>query len=379
MACALILTAWHATSGGATQVVHLDFLSRTLGAEHVYSATEQADILQRVRNDYAGFDFSFSLTAPVSGPYSTIYVNDGPEFGIASEIDFRNLNLSSSATVNLGTDSMPTSQWVTLTANVISHELGHLVGLRHFDSFGPIGSGIDPNTIDAGSLLPGYPGPQFATETRYDLMESDGVFIEHTFDQHFGARSLIKLAFNEQGLTVNEGPGARGSIATAQPLTLAPLTVPNTIPAGYTFHGMQLDVDAVSVVGNLGVTGESDYYRFEANAGDLFNFHLMGDTLDRHTLPTDPMIEVRNSSGNLVEYYGVIAFNDDEYESRDSVLFDLLIPADGDYFVRVNGYSGDTGQYELFGYRFDAVAVPEPATLATASLLLTAIGHRRRR
>lgn len=348
---------------GATQVVHLDFDSRTGGADHVYSASERAEILERVEQDYAGFDFDFSLTSPTAGPYSTIYLNDGPELGLASEIDFRNLNLSSTATVNLGTSPLPRDVWVTLTANVVSHELGHLVGLRHFDSIGPIGSGIDPNTAPPSAFLPTYPGPTGATETRFHVMESDSFGIESTFDQHFGARSLVRLTFNEQGVTVNEGPGARGDIASAQPIPLAALDVPNTIPAGHTFHGDLFDVDAVSVVGSLDQPSESDFYRFTADAGDLFNFHVMGGTLDRHTNPADTMVEVLDSSGTVLGYYGELAQNDDEYESLDSVLIDLQIPDTGDYFVRVTGYAGDTGQYELYGYRFAALAVPEPGAI----------------
>lgn len=79
------------------------------------------------------------------------------------------------------------------------------------------------------------------------------------------------------------------------------------------------------------------------------------------TDPIDPQISIFDSSGNFVPYFGDVAFNDDEFESTDSILIDLELPKDDTYFIKVNDFSrNDIGEYQLFGYKFEAVVPPEP-------------------
>jgi Ca2+-binding RTX toxin-like protein len=203
-------------------------------------------------------------------------------------------------------------------------------------------------------------------------------------DLFFGEREAIKLAFAESGTVVSEVAGAHGGIATAQPIVVTPLAVPNTLASG--LNSMkQFAVDAVAVVGAIALdpaTGvsESDFYSFTGRAGDLVNIRVfsraltrllgdLDDPADDNTI--DGIIRVYHN-GTLVAYYGAPggAFNDDNFESGDPGIVDLVLPEDGTYFVEVDTFTypegdprngdgtdadtdTDTGAYELFVYRFD--------------------------
>ena len=106
----------------------------------------------------------------------------------------------------------------------------------------------------------------------------------------------------------------------------------------------------------------------------------MSAALDRLD-DVDTQISIFDSNGAFVDYFGQDAFNDDEIETLDSVIIDLVIPDDGTYFIQVNGFAAaDTGDYELFVSRFNGVtAVPEPGCVAILLGACTLIATRRRR
>ena len=70
--------------------------------------------------------------------------------------------------------------------------------------------------------------------------------------------------------------------------------------------------------------------------------------------PIDPNLAVLDASGNFVDYYGSDAFNEDELKTPDSIMYDLILPVDGQYIIKVDSQDDfDIGVYELFVYRFD--------------------------
>lgn len=358
---------------GIQQVVFLDFDSGTnFFFEHFYTQTERDAIQARLEAIYEEFTVQFTQVRPAFGLFSTIFMNQPPTGGLAQEIDFRNLNLGLNATVdvngligNFGGLPATSANFIELTAKIAAHELGHLMGLRHRDAFGPIGSGIG-GVPGRAAYTPPYPGPVGANETNRHIMGSPaatGETLQNAVSgQYFGARSAVKLAFfSYQGQVVGEQLGTHDTPLTSQPIVLADLVVPNTELAG-SLAGLEFDVEATVVTGALQLPGEVDVYSFDATAGQVLNLELMSTVLASSPLPRftnafDTMISVVDSTGTAIPYYSGTAINDNEFESTDSILIDLIIPTDGTYYIQVESATGnEAGQYELFVYNFEANA-----------------------
>src|SRR5262249_92335 len=137
---------------GITQVVYLDFDSRTDPGEHVYTTGVggERDLIQkRMEADYIGpdpsnpsFHFQFTQTQPSSGDFIHVYFNDLPNLpnqetgGFSDDLDFRNTYLGGNGYVQvngiLGAANEPpdtSANWIALSAKIAAHEVGHLVGL----------------------------------------------------------------------------------------------------------------------------------------------------------------------------------------------------------------------------------------------------------
>ena len=383
----------------ATQLVLLDFETFTDPGEFVYSSADQHSILSNIAADYALFDFEFTLTQPTTGDFSTLFFNAGPVGGVAEIIDFRNLDKNDIATINInGLLDAPGVTPLGLSSFIGAHELGHLQGLRHGDSFGPIGSGLPTTGIPTDpDYLPPYPGPAHADETTGHIIATPAIgqsITEANENGFFSERSAVKLSFNERGSVVSESAASKHSFATAQALTFDSLDVPNTLLSGDN-AGKKFWVDALTVTGSLATESEADFFSFEGKAGDLFNFEVISDAIafsvdpfefsftPRDNFdPIDSQISIFNSGGDLIPYFNGLAFNDNEFEGVDSILLDLTLPEDDTYFIKINASTAeDVGNYELFGYRF--AAVPEPSMilalgLAAISLLTTAQSRKQR-
>ena len=358
---------------------------------------------------YSAFNFTFTQTQPISGPYETLFFNvPGGSLlaGEATELDWRNLDLGGSATVDIsqflgGIDQPPDTltDVINMSATIAGHELGHLSGLVHGDAFGPIGAGIYANLADNPYLdgfNPAYPGPDDAVDTRYHVMGSPASVGTSLFDAanvtFFGEREDIAMAFADSGTTTNELPGdPNTSVATAQPVTLAPLTVPNTLLIGQG-TGDVFNVTAADVVGSiqLGADGQSnsDYYAITATAGELLNFQVLSQSLTRDDgIAIDSELTIYQADGStVVPYYGSPsgAFNDDGFQDADAVIYDLIMPYTGTYYVKVSTFSvtdtlgivhnSDIGDYELFMYSF-ATSSSDPTPAADGDTLIGGSGQ----
>jgi hypothetical protein len=387
------------------QVVFLDFNTYTTAGKHVYTTGptgEQQAILNLLAADYAAFDYVFTLTQPASGPYFTVFFNKTPIVngtpqpgGLSDKIDFRDLNQSATAAIDvnglLGQPGEPpadSADFVAMSATIAAHELGHMSGERHTDAFGPIGFGIH-NAPGVNQYLPNYPGAQGAWQTTSDIMASPASVGSSLFDavdhSYFGARDDIKLAFIEDGTVLPEqtdnGLNTNTSMANAQPLgllgnlNLPTLAVPNTIARGFD-AGKTFSVAAADVTGSIQLdsTGhsESDFYSFQGRAGDLINIQTMSNALTRITDPVDTILRVYGPDGKLVSYYGTPAVNNVDFEGSDAIITDLTLPTNGTYTVEVDTMTSadqlagdprtdpraasdaETGHYEMLIYRFQA-------------------------
>ena len=278
-----------------------------------------------------------------------------------------------------GQPAATSADFIGLSATIAAHELGHLSGLQHADSYGPIGSGIYSG-VNPDLYNPPYPGPTDANETILHIMAS-GASVNATLedainDPFFGESEAIALSYGENGSPTNEQISAHDSMSDAQPISLAPMVVPDTDLEGDNSDKV-FDVTAADVVGYLGETdgaSNTDYYSFTAQAGTLINFQLMSSLLTRlvapagasatpeNQAPFNTYLVIFNSSGQ------VIASNDDSFQDFDSSIVDLTLPATGTYYAMVTSSPNSvslgqplTGSYELFMYTFAAGATAADA------------------
>ena len=235
--------------GSVTRVVYLDFDTFELPGQHYYTDDEREAIQKQITTDFSAFSYVFTQVQPQSGPYATIYFNDpalvGLEGGIATEIDWRDLDISGTTSLTaaglavvppdsggvnvnnfLGGPGQPaasSADFIGLSATIAAHELGHLSGLDHADAYGPIGSGIYSG-VKPGLYNPGFPGSINASETIWHIMAS-GASVNSTLedainDPFFGERESIALAFGASGSPTNEQIAPHDSIGDAQSIVL---------------------------------------------------------------------------------------------------------------------------------------------------------------
>ncbi len=401
-----------------TRYVFLDFDSQTDGAEHIYTPSERNAIQARLEQDFGMFDVVISQTVPVGEIFIAVEFNHPPivngkaiSGGISDRIGFRDLARGGTVQVDVngflgnGTNQLPPEEqnFVSLSSTIASHELAHMYGLRHFDALGAPGKGVFA-ALGGNVFLPSFGGPAAAEETADHLIASPlsvrTTLTDALHDPYFGEREALKLAFGDTGEAFVERPNAEktdlvtinGVVHPAQSIgSLPALAVPNTIenPNAENF-AVPLDAAAAAVVGMIeldGPTSESDFYSFTGQANQLVTIEVMSRSLRSRIANTiDSLVRIYDANGTKLNYYGspLGAFNDDGFEPTDSILIDVLLPADGAYYVEVDtfnffteefsvylpnfdvnsfcssdpGHIGctdtDTGQYELLIYRFES-------------------------
>ncbi len=391
----------------AQQLVVLDFDSFTDGVsddgkDYFYSPGERTAIVDLLNTKFAPFPVTFTATEPAMGLFSKVYLNVG--LADAGDVDFQNTKKIDDASIHIpklmeiAGLSAPFSPFDVgiATVNIAAHETLHLLGTRHHDSFLPIGGGVPTPFIGSG-FDPDFPGPAAATLTGKEfnsLSASIGFSAAKLLDPDLfiGPRSAVKLMLDT--LDVDVDSTNANDILDPQPLTLTTLSLPYTIPQPPGSPEVLLFAD-VAVVEEATIipfdpplppVPAGDYYSFFGEAGDLIHIEVMSEILDYRLGDTfDTKVAVLDPSTGYspVPWYTGSAINDDERESTDSFLHDLVLPATGSYVIEVfsgGAPGGDAfGEYEMLVYRLHTVVVPEPAS---AGLLLCgmalALACRRR-
>ncbi|MEL7240013.1 MAG: pre-peptidase C-terminal domain-containing protein, partial [Planctomycetota bacterium] len=324
----------------------------------MFSAAEQQAVVDGLTELYRGFDVNFTLTQP-SGDFTRIVYDGSGLGGIAvTGIDFRNTASNDLGFVGTsGLQSESSARQVNYAINVGGHELGHTLGLRHHDSFGAIGNGVPGNGLD-GPFFPDYPGPTTANEFFGNTMSTPafGGSFERFFTSptSLSERSLVKLGYAAQDDNLQvETSSFNNTIASAQAVPLDFIDVLNTLPAGTSAGDTgdpYLPSRAGAVLGSLSSPADVDVYSIDVNAGDFLSVEVISLSIDQRVADTiDGAITIFDAAGNALDYYGEDAFNEDEIETFDAWIFDLIIPADGTYFVEVDSnFANNTGDYEVF-------------------------------
>jgi hypothetical protein len=401
-------------------VENLDGTSSVLATlpSHVYTLEERSSIQALISADVSPFGITVSSVAPAEGAFSTLTFNAplpirlvavagggflvSGSFGDSDSIDHRNLNPTDGAVIAahlweffVRTDSSGRSfsnasglvvdtehplatrlseAVVQQSANTAAHELGHLLGLRHHDGFGPPGSGLPSNGApDPRAFVPPFAGPLQADETTLHLMSTGSTGttprVRASVNQFFSERSAVKIALGQE---LSPTPEVEAQRSTQEPPTFP---VPNPVLEGVNAGSAELAVQALSIAASISSVGEVDEFRFRGTVGDQWTVDLVSTADPSFATPviTDLRLLLEQPDGTRE----LVAFNAQIFEGNDPLLLDVELPRDGTYVVQVDapdtvfldsdgdGFSDDplsleenglgalrTGDYELLLYGF---------------------------
>ena len=408
------------TPASAVQVITLDFDTFTDTVDDpddfVYSPADRMavksileEIFRAPEGDPMGgmFGLSFEIFDPLAPPppftTSLVKFNAGL-FGAAEGIDFRNLDDADDAEVHAvptlklfdGTARNPElggGVWtipelttpenvVFASAQIAAHEVGHLLGLRHHDAFGPIGAGIG---VAADKYDPVYTGPVGMTLTSQHVMGLNSAVALNAntllTPSHFSERSAIKLnlaaiegeigpnpfVVDESEYPGGDAPDVVGDAPDA-PIPLAGMPTPNLLESPHPWapiHGGPefLPVAAAVVTGTIEDRGpgipDADHFELFLPEPSRVTVEAISEMNVNTTEVVDMNLAILDfPSGGLVPYEMDFALTGDQFESTDAILFDVLLPA-GAYVVEVfPDMPGDTGDYELLVYAVPDVTFP---------------------
>ena len=157
-------------SASRTKNIYLDFDSDSKPGDHNYTQAERDAIHARIAEDYAAFDVGISQTVPLEPWFITVRFNSPPSLGgktfsggIADRIGWRDVARGGAVRVDvngffgMGQNQLPPTEanFIALSSTIASHEVGHMLGLRHHDAFGAPGEGIFA-ALGGNAFLPSY-------------------------------------------------------------------------------------------------------------------------------------------------------------------------------------------------------------------------------
>lgn len=332
---------------------------------------------------YSGFAVNFTNANP-GGVYETVtfgsYLGEG-FYGLAERIDWRNRFKDDVTQVSTRTHGEILSpsfsraenlrRYTDGIANTVAHELGHNIGLQHYDTYGV---STIYNKPGDGSTYGNTRGVQnrsvMATGDTGASLDDFAVL------PRFSDLERMKLEFAEGlspalGLTINEVATVHNTRATAQPLTFQTLSLSN--------------VPAVNIAGTIGA-GQTDWYSFDAFQGSSFLANVLASDPEIPGNGTlDSILTLYDANGNVLFRNDDITYNGNAFNTGlnadryglDSMILNYEFSAFGTnrYYLSINSFAGnESGAYNLL-----VRPVPEPASLAALALGFVAVLRRRRK
>lgn len=396
-------------------------------ADEIYDySTDQRDfILGYLNTHYEMYGMKFlEGPKPIAFVDSGITLNKG--FGAGSEgVDFRNENEDDGAAANtisifkfLDADSWTDDDVTIATANLVGHEAAHLMGVRHHDAWGPIGTGIGTIPSD---FTPTFPGPVGAPDTSLSFASlhfgGSLSFETLTTPKFVSERTAVRLEVTKpfSGEFIIEDDGDNNTIEDAQPLgpiafttpyPYRPMPDPEELPEGEELPIYPISIDGLIqvITGTLDTPsafGEgfvSDYYIFDGAEGDVWTIEAMSYVLEskeRYPDNADVAIALLDGiTGAVIPYHTGTALTDDDDDSDGeffgATLFEVVLPKDGPYVLEVlvaapfisgdDAKTGtDGGSYEIFMYKAAPVTIPEPSSALLLLGLASALSFKRRK
>jgi len=372
----------------------MDGLASNIGGGFVtFSAAERITIRNNIESQlntmFSSFTVNFSQTNP-GGSFATI------DFGSTSgalgqaPLDFMNLTLVQTAQVNpanfgfildefsgLANRSLQISQISTALAGTAGHELGHSVGLHHYNSYGT--QGISPatysNTLGLQNNHVMATGPtglgESGRETERTFSNWSNLLLESAGGANFALRgntgtALASTVLQEQNFTAAD---VGGTLATAQALALSLMPISG--------------LHAVNLASVIGTGTDVDMFSFTMTSPGTVTAETRSSGFYASSI--NSVLRLLDSSGNLVFgdddiRFGATTFNSGggSIDTTDTFLINVPLLAAGTYFVEVTSFSTtDTGSYNLLIGA--SMAIPEPSSLVLLSLAGGVACFRRKR
>lgn len=339
----------------------------------------RAGIITKLEAMFAGFDTTFTSTNP-GGTFELLRMGatttQSGLFGQAERIDWRNEFKDDIADIyvhNFGSIIMPGSftrsqnleRLTNAIAGTTAHELGHNLGLQHYDPYGT-------ESIRA----PSYGGVT-GQQNNY-IMATGGTglsSLQRGQMRFFNTAETVKLEYADgllanAGLSINESAAPKGTLATAQQVLGEVLPVSGR--------------SAVNVVGSLSANGQNDYYSFTAQMGSLITANAQSQRVYSGGTVVDSVIDLLDSSGNLLVSNNNISYSGNSFMGAsgqygtDSLIQNFEALYSGTYYLRIRASSStDVGSYQLLLTGLNPV--PEPATMAALGAGVLWMARRRRK
>lgn len=366
-------------------------------------AVIEADILTQLTTIYAGYDITFSLTAP-SSPYDVIAMGkDNTGFGslgialtdqgntISGQVaEVATGNFTSTLDEFSGMTDRATqmAQIATSLAGTAAHELGHTLGLSHHDAYShpsvvpaTYGStaGVQNThtmaTDDTGLDEPGREVTRSMSRwSKAKLDVAGGAIGAIAGDHQKLVATPIPLDTSEESPGIDAGP----MIASAKPIAMS-----TGSSSGMLLGFVSGNPDDTNGAPPPDHTADVDTWRIGIPGPGFITAEIFG-TNRFGSFGYNTALELLDSSGSLIYSNDNVLYDGDTYNTgtlrqTDPLLLNIPVFAPGFYYIRItNPVPIEVGTSDAYWLLAGFAPVPEPVALSVLPPALLLLQRRRR-